>query len=110
MTTRVHPKVQMILAELKQRLTAIYGDRLVKLVLFGSQARGEATAESDIDTLLVLRGPVNVGEELDRTSECVADLSLANDVVVSRTFASEQSFQYERSPLLLNIRREGVSV
>ncbi|MBI3422450.1 MAG: nucleotidyltransferase domain-containing protein [Acidobacteria bacterium] len=104
------PKVQMILAELKQRLTAIYGDRLVKLVLFGSQARGDATAESDIDTLLVLRGPVDAGEELERTSVCVADLSLANDVVVSRTFATEQSFQHERSPLLLNIRREGVSV
>ncbi len=104
------PKVQTILAELKQRLTALYGERLVRLVLFGSQARGDATAESDIDTLVVLRGPVNAGEEIRRTSACGAALSLKHDVLVSCVFVSADSFRQEQSPLLLNVRREGVAV
>ncbi len=104
------PKVQTILAELKQRLTAIYGERLVRLVLFGSQARGDATPESDIDTLVVLRGPVNAGEEIRRTSSCGAALSLKHDVLISCVFVSADSFRQEQSPLLLNVQREGVAV
>jgi len=33
-----------------------YGDSLVSVVLFGSWARGEARAESDIDVLIIARG------------------------------------------------------
>ena len=44
------------LPALRQRLEAHYGDRLVRAVLFGSYARGEATEESDVDVLVVLGG------------------------------------------------------
>jgi predicted nucleotidyltransferase len=36
--------LKTILAKLRQRLEALYGERLVRLVLFGSQARGDAEA------------------------------------------------------------------
>lgn len=36
----------------------MYGDDLMGVVVFGSWARGEATAESDIDLLIVLGGAV----------------------------------------------------
>ncbi|MFM9024014.1 MAG: nucleotidyltransferase family protein, partial [Planctomycetaceae bacterium] len=38
-----------LLDELKERLTAAYGHRLYTVVLFGSEARGEAGPDSDID-------------------------------------------------------------
>ena len=52
-------KLKAILAALRSHFEEIYGDRLVKMVLFGSQARGEADADSDIDVLVVLKGEVN---------------------------------------------------
>ncbi|MHC5719371.1 MAG: nucleotidyltransferase domain-containing protein [Nostoc sp.] len=55
-----------ILQRLKTCLREIYGDRLVKMVLFGSQARGEASTDSDIDVLVVLKGNVNPGEEIKK--------------------------------------------
>jgi predicted nucleotidyltransferase len=97
-----------ILGELGSRLRAIYGSRLVRMVLFGSQARGSADSESDIDVLVVLKGPVRPGAEISRTGTVTAALSLHHDVVISCTFVSEERFLTEQSPLLLNARREGV--
>jgi predicted nucleotidyltransferase len=87
---------------------AIYGERLVRLVLFGSQARGDTEPGSDIDVLVVLQGIVSPCEEIARTINDVADISLAYNEVVSCVFVSQEQFERERSPLLLNVRREGV--
>ena|SRR5215212_7271401 len=99
-----------ILAELRHRLEQLYGPRLVKLVLFGSQARGDAEPGSDIDVLVVLEGPVSPGEEIERASPVTASLSLEHDVVISCIYMSVARFANEGSPLLLNVRREGVTI
>jgi len=99
-----------ILTELRQRLEAIYGDRLVRLVLFGSQARGDAEEGSDIDVMVVLKGQVSPGQEIKRTGEQVAKLCLDRDVVVCCVFMSEDRFEQGGSPLLLNVRREGIAI
>jgi predicted nucleotidyltransferase len=99
-----------ILAELRRRFEVLYGIRLVQMILFGSQARGDAERGSDIDVLVVLRGEVSPCDEITRTIEDVADVSLRHNEVVSCVFVSEEQFERERSPLLLNIRREGVPI
>ncbi len=102
--------VHAIIKELRRRLEALYGPRLIRMVLYGSQARGDAEPGSDIDILVVLDGPVSPGAEIARTSDIIASLSLAHDVVLSRAFVSADRFEREQSPLLMNIRREGVAV
>jgi len=74
-------------------------------MLFGSQARGQAEAGSDIDVLVVLVGPVRPGEEIRRSLNGVAELSLENNVVFSCVFVSRDRFENELSPLLINVRR-----
>ena len=64
--------LQPILTRLKKELTDLYGDRLQHLTLFGSQARGDAEPGSDIDVLVVLKSPVNPGEEIKRTGKAIA--------------------------------------
>lgn len=100
--------LQSILAHLKQDLTELYGDRLLTLTLFGSQARGDAKPESDIDVLVVLKSPVNPGEEIKRTGQIIANLSLHYDVVISCLFMNENDYQHRNSSLLRNIRKEGI--
>jgi predicted nucleotidyltransferase len=99
-----------VLAELRLSLQNLYGPRLARMVLFGSQSRDEAEPGSDIDILVVLRGEVNPGEEIARTSEVVATLSLRYDTVISCLFVSAERYSTEQSPLLLNVRREGVTI
>jgi predicted nucleotidyltransferase len=106
----MNEKLKMILAELRRRFEALYDERLVQMILFGSQARGDAEPGSDIDVLVVLRGEVSPCEEIGRTIEEVADISLEYNEAVSCVFVSEEQFERERSPLLLNVRREGMPV
>ena len=106
----MNPKIKAIVTELRQYLEKLYGDRLLQMVVFGSQARGDAVEGSDIDILVVLRGPVNSGEEIVRTGGIVADLSLRFGEVISCVFMDEEKFTYRNGPLLRNVRREGIAI
>jgi len=101
-------KVNDILSELRRRLVALYGDRLVGVVLFGSQARGDAAPDSDIDVMLVLKDPIRREDEIHRVVPITAELSLENDVVISTIYMSAERYASEQSSLLMNVRKEGV--
>ncbi|MCX6345030.1 MAG: nucleotidyltransferase domain-containing protein [Armatimonadetes bacterium] len=102
--------LKAILSELKTRFQELYGDRLVEMILYGSQARGDAEVGSDIDVLVVLRGEVNPVTEIERTSALVSELSLRNDTLISCVFMDEDYFVKRNPPLLINVRREGISI
>src|ERR1035438_1756888 len=101
-------RLDEILREFRDGLEQIYGSRLVRVVLFGSQARDEAEPDSDIDVMLVLQGAVDPHREIQRLSSFASGLSLKHDVVISCVYLSEDEFRSEQSPLMLNVRREGV--
>ncbi len=48
-------ELQTLSTEVKRVLTDLYGDRLDRVVLFGSYARGDFHAESDVDYMVVLK-------------------------------------------------------
>lgn len=108
--SEMKPKIKRVLAALRLALEPIYGERLERLILFGSQARGAAESESDTDVMVVLRGEVNPGKEIGRTGKAVTSLSLEYDAVISCVFVSSRRYATEQTPLLLNVRSEGVSV
>ena len=49
-----NPALAGVLGELRERLSAHFGERLVSFTLFGSHARGEAGPNSDVDVAVVL--------------------------------------------------------
>ena len=103
--------IKKILRELKKGLAEIYGNQLKAVYLYGSYARGdEHPPDSDIDVMIVLKGDFDYWEVSKRSSELIASLSLENDVVISRTFASETIYANSKLPLYTNVRKEGVAV
>lgn len=102
--------LKTILSELKTRFQELYGDRLVELILYGSQARGDAEPGSDIDVLAVLRGEVNPCQEIERTSDIVYDLSFNNDTVVSCMYIDESTYAKGQGPYVRNVQREGIRI
>jgi predicted nucleotidyltransferase len=105
-----HPQLPEILNALRQQLDGLYRERLVNVILFGSQARNEAQPDSDIDVLVVLKGEVDSWTEIERTGEGVAKLCLDYSIVICCVFISEAQFQAQQTALLRNVSREGVSV
>jgi uncharacterized protein len=102
--------VNELLIELKERLAAIYGDRLDAVVLFGSEARGDARAESDIDLLVVLCGPIDdYGVELERSLAAVYPVALRVGRRVSVKLLDRREYDQGDSPLVREIRRTGVA-
>ena len=70
-------KLKQLLTELRAGLKNIYGDRLKGLFLFGSYARGEQDAESDLDVLVVLDSfESTYSAEVNRTGDLGSELSL----------------------------------
>ncbi|MBM3745969.1 MAG: nucleotidyltransferase domain-containing protein [Acidobacteria bacterium] len=102
--------LQQLLLGLRRRLAALYGDRLVKMLLYGSRARGDARSWSDVDILLVLRGPVRPAAEVARTENLLGEVSLRGDVVISCQYVSEEGFDAADSPLVRSARSEGIEV
>lgn len=51
----MNTKIKQIINKTHQGLENIYGEQLEKVILFGSQARGDATSDSDIDILIVFK-------------------------------------------------------
>ncbi len=100
--------LQVILNEFKRELRSLYGERLKDVILFGSHARGEAHAGSDIDVMVVLRGDVAPGREIDRMIDVITELNLKYGVLLSVVPVAEEKYLRRNSPLLLNVRREGI--
>ncbi|HUE96256.1 MAG TPA: nucleotidyltransferase domain-containing protein [Longimicrobiaceae bacterium] len=100
-------ELRQILAELRRRFGALYGDRLRELYVFGSYARGEARSGSDLDVLVVLDHVESYWEEVQRTSRANADLSLQHDLSISTVFTSEERWRVGASPFLRAVREEG---
>ncbi len=106
----MNEKLTTILNELRRYLEELYGEQLVQIVLFGSQARGDARPDSDIDTLIVLKEPFNYSHETERISFIVAPLCLKHNVFISCAFVTQEQFQQANSAFFRNVRREGIAV
>ena len=52
------PVVRSALRELDRKLRERFGRKYLKLILFGSRARGDNVVESDADVAVVLRGGI----------------------------------------------------
>lgn len=101
-------KIEEILKEFREEIEKLYGERLKGIILYGSWARGEAKEESDIDLLVVLKGEVIPGKEIDRMIDIITEINLKYGVLLSVFPVSVEEYTTVNSPLLINVRKEGL--
>lgn len=103
-----HPKLEEIMQELCNNLLETYQDQLIAVILFGSQARGDATPDSDFDVLIILKDLVQATKEIAKIGFFLSPLCLKYSVVISNLFYSLSRFDKEQTMLIQNIKKEGI--
>jgi len=101
--------VRQILYSLRKEAEQVLGKNLVDIFLFGSYARGDFSLESDIDILIVVNKSLSK-EEKNKMSRIISTLSLENDIVIAYIIYEKEFFDNVGSPLILNVKEEGVKV
>ncbi len=99
-----------ILKRFRAAVTEIYGERLARVVLFGSRARGDAEPDSDYDVAVFLRDMPDRFAEMNR----LADLSTAlldetGEFLHVMPYLAE-TYNDPRMPLMHEIRAEGIDL
>ncbi|HBW22918.1 MAG: hypothetical protein A2X28_04230 [Elusimicrobia bacterium GWA2_56_46] len=93
-------------------LKNLYGANLDSVILYGSKARGDATRDSDIDVMIILNGYNNQSEEFDKVFKLVYAVEEEYDyaLLISFIIRKKEEYRVRQTPLLLNVRREGVNL
>jgi predicted nucleotidyltransferase len=98
-----------VLDRFRAAVTEIYGDRLERLVLFGSRARGDFRPDSDYDIAVFIREMGGVWDELGPLAEVTTDILVDTGAVISAQPFRAGSYNDGR-PLMLEIQRDGLDL
>jgi predicted nucleotidyltransferase len=110
MRKKIPEKIKPILEEACKRLYKVYGERLKNIILYGSYARGDAEEGSDIDLIVVLEDMSDPVSELERCSKEIHQLDFSYDTVISVIPIEVNQFKTRRLPIILNAKKEGITV
>lgn len=102
-----------ILKEVRNAYEKVYGDKLVKVVLYGSYARGDYDSESDIDIMgFVEDKRERVQKDLKKVWNLCSDLEFENDLLICQNAIPYEEFiKYkEVLPYYRNVEKEGVEI
>lgn len=106
-------ELNVLLKEIAAIYRKVFGDDIVKIVLYGSYARGTFDAESDIDIAAIVKGE---REELQRKLREVwimsSNLELEYETILSPTVIPYEEFEKYRNdiPYYRNIEEEGIDI
>ena len=108
---KMAPRIQEIIKEFKTALISQFDGEVLKIMVFGSYAKGEETPESDLDILVVVKN-----KELEKQIDDIAYKIMWNfdfAPLLSIYVISEEHFNYIkkiRTGFYESIEEEGIEI
>ncbi len=103
-------KIKRLVDRVKAHLSERYGEGIKKVILYGSQARGEVTKDSDVDVLVLVDESLKPSEIEESLSAFLFDVLMEEGELVSVIAIPEGFFDSHNLPFMLNVRKEGVTM
>lgn len=100
---------KQILQELVDGILRTMPEQPIRIVLYGSVARGTQTVESDVDVALIMNGQLDNQTE-DKLSDFIVDMNLKYEKVFSVIDIDIKQFQKWENvlPFYKNVKKEGI--
>jgi uncharacterized protein len=99
----------LILSKFRAVLDTLYGKRIERVVLYGSRARGDARPDSDYDVAVFLEDLDDRWAEADRIALAASNITTETGEVIHAMPYRAGSYK-ERTPLMHELRREGIDL
>ena len=96
------------LEQIRPRLEMEFGARLRGVLLFGSRARGDHRADSDVDLMVLLAAPFSLAEDHHRVVHALYPMQLETDLLMHALPVDASDYEPQRLEILRTVRREGV--
>ena len=101
---------KLLLTRVKKAIAEKLGsERLKGVFLFGSEARSTAVESSDIDILVILKGPVHLGSDLQEVISATYSIQLEIDRFLHFIVADNKDYDSGEFSLYRAIKSEGVA-
>lgn len=104
-------KMKDLMDQYIMEIKKIYGAHLRKIILYGSYARGDFKADSDVDIMILLdMSDLELKAYSQKLSYMTYDFNLDNDLDIKPIAKSEAHFRkwIVNYPFYANIHREGI--
>ena len=93
--------------EYENLLLEKFPNRIRKIILFGSKARGGSNRNSDLDLLIVLK---RNDRQVEKEIACLTHEPIAKYLVLLSPIVVKEDFFREWSPLLEHVKKDGITL
>ena len=101
--------VDPVLSKFRAALDEVYAERIERVVLFGSRARGDARPDSDYDVAVFLKDIDGFAKEAGTLAEIETDILFDTGAIINAMPLKAGSYR-ERTGLMLELRRDGLDL
>jgi uncharacterized protein len=106
---REKPPNDPVLSRFRSAVAEVYGERVERMVLFGSRARGDAKPDSDYDIAVFLKEAGTFADESARLAAVSTDILLDTGAVISATPFPAGAYR-ERTGFMHELRNDGLDL
>lgn len=106
-------RIKNITSEVSEELIKLFGEKIERIILYGSYARGDFNLESDVDIMILLNcDQKEIKEKRKEISHIASRVGLRNDIMVSLLARNCKEYEdnMEYQPFYQNIEREGMRI
>lgn len=105
--------ISNILLDFSRQVKKVLGNKLSKVIVYGSYARGDYRENSDIDVMILTKlSEAEIKKITPTIYDMAYDIELEKGIHISVVVKNEEQFEYwvDTLPFYRNVSREGVEI